>query len=213
MTPLVFLHGFLGSPDDFDDVIANGLSHLPCICIELPGHGKTPFKTNFLEEMTSLPKMHLIGYSMGGRLAMQYAQMFPDKVTSLTILSAHIGLQTEEEKAKRILLDEQLSQKMVQSFDDFFKQWYDQPLFGGFKPNLAKRKQHNTLELAKTMTHFSLGKQPLLEPKKALFVVGERDRKYRELYPNAEVVLNAAHMVHLENPSQVATLIKQGISR
>ena len=43
---LLFLHGFLGAPSDWDPVI----SHLPlhsCLALELPGHGATPFTPHF----------------------------------------------------------------------------------------------------------------------------------------------------------------------
>ena len=207
--PLVFLHGFLGTSSDWDSVC----SHLPpslCYGVDLPGHGASPFTENFAEEMPDFGVCHLIGYSMGGRLAMQYAERFPEKIASLTIASAHCGLSSEEEKQKRRLHDEKWAADIL-PFDPFLKRWYDQSLFGGFKPDLTIRSKHNPTLLARAMTHYSLGRQPLLQPKGAVFAVGERDVKYRELYPSAEIVPGAAHMVHLENPRGLAKIIERRI--
>lgn len=206
--PLVFLHGFLGTKADWDPVFSY-LTDFECIPIELPGHGKTPFTKDFFNLFPPLPKMHLIGYSMGGRLAMQYAKAFEERVASLTILSAHKGLQ--EGKEKRLSLDKGWSEKITHSFDAFLQLWYDQPIFGGFKPDLKMRKKHVAEELAKALTFYSLGNQDLLEPKNARFVVGEKDTKYRNLYPNAIVVPNAGHMVHLENPEFIADVIRNEV--
>lgn len=155
--------------------------------------------------------MHLIGYSMGGRLAMQFAQAFPEKIASLTIFSAHTGLSNPEEKQQRIVTDQLLAQKIVQSFEDFLHEWYKQTIFGGFVPDLTDRKMHNPDELAKTLVYYSLGTQDVIRPKKATFAVGERDLKYRLLQPNAIVVPNAGHMVHLEQPLAVAEIIHKNI--
>ena len=207
-TPLIFLHGFLGTPLDWDPVCKH-LSSFPCIALNLPGHNHTPFTKNFT--LPHFPKMHLIGYSMGGRLAMQYALQFPEKIASLTILSAHRGLEDPQEKQKRMEQDSVWAEKILKSFDDFLKQWYDQPLFGGFIPPLETRGAHNPKDLAKTLLHYSLGKQEVLDPKNVQFIVGERDEIYRNLYPHARVVSKAAHRVHLENPKEIARIIQEQV--
>lgn len=202
--PLLFLHGFLGSPSDFD-LVCSHLENYEHLFIELPGHGKAPF----IEDPTSLfPKtpVHLIGYSMGGRLAMQYAVKHPNKIASLTILSAHSGLQ--KGRKERLQRDIDWSKKIAEDYPLFLDAWYRQEIFNGFKPNLSTRKNHNPSELAKTLIHYSVGNQEILSPKHATFVVGEYDKKYRKLYPNGIVVPGAAHMIHLENPEFVAKVIE-----
>lgn len=208
MIPYIFLHGFLGSPLDWDPV----LSYLPEISFitpELPGHGKTPFTKEL--SLPLLPKMHLIGYSMGGRLAMHYASTHPENIASLTILSAHCGMHDPEEKQQRLQKDTLLAKKMLLSFDDFLESWYDQPIFAGFRPDMTHRKQHNPKELAASFLHYSLGKQPVFDTTRGFFAVGERDIKYRALYPDAHIITNAGHMVHLEQPKQVAMWIRRKI--
>lgn len=142
---------------------------------------------------------------------MQYAKDFPEKIATLTILSAHCGLKNKQEKQKRLSTDLGWAEKITRSFDDFLKEWYDQPIFAGFRPDLFMRRKQNASELARCLIHYSLGKQPCIKPRNGLFVVGEKDAKYRSLYPNAFVIPNAGHMVHLENPSAVAEIIKRRI--
>lgn len=209
--PLLFLHGFLGTSADWEPVCSY-LSEFDCVKVDLPGHGKTPFTKRFEDWIPSLPKMHLIGYSMGGRLAMQYADLFPEKIASLTLISAHRGLQDSIEKEKRLHTDTHWAKQITHSFDDFLIKWYDQPIFAGFRPNLTMRKQQNFNELVKTFLHYSLARQKFLEPKNALFVVGEKDQKYRDLYPEAIIIPNAGHMVHLEEPLKLAALIKKRVT-
>lgn len=136
---------------------------------------------------------------------MQYAEKFEDRVASLTILSAHTGLLSGKEE--RLAVDEKWAKKLLKSYDIFLDEWYEQPIFGGFKPDFNSRKQHDPKELAKAFLYYSLGNQELLEPKNVRFLVGEKDTKYRNLYPDAIVVPNAAHIVHLENPQFVAGVI------
>lgn len=204
MFPLIFLHGFLGTKEDWNPVLSY-LHDEQCIAIDLPGHGQTPFTEHFFDLIPDFPKIHLVGYSMGGRLAMQYAEANLEKIATLTLLSAHTGLIQKEERLQQDLL---WAQKITHSFDDFLTEWYDQPIFAGFTPDLTMRKKQNPESLAKALVHFSLGKQPVLTPKNACFVVGEKDQKYRKLYPDAIVVPNAGHMVHYEQPAIVAQIIK-----
>ncbi len=206
-TPIVFLHGFLGDPSDWDAVISF-LPKFHCIPISLPGHGKTPFATDFTTWMPNIRSFHLVGYSLGGRLALQYAKLFPERIASLTLASSHLGLKNEEEKKKRLQVDEQWAEKLrTLSLKEFLSLWYEQPLFGHFKPDLSKRLEHDPQQLALALLHFSLAKQSYIEPKNALILVGEKDQRYRDLFPHANIIPNAAHMIHLENPLAFARIL------
>lgn len=205
--PLVFLHGFLGTAADWAPVC----SYLPscsCIGLDLPGHGKSPFMESFEIEIL---RFHLIGYSMGGRLALMYAAQHPDQVASLTLMSAHPGLKTEEEKKKKRENDAAWAKLILElPIDEFLLRWYHQPLFHRFKPDLKMRKQQNTPDLAASLMHYSLAKQPRYEIDQVL--VGERDWKFRHLFKNPIVIPHAGHPVHLENPQAVAEEIRKRIA-
>lgn len=196
----IFLHGFLGTPSDWEPLLSLGLSG---ICPSLPGHGNTPFVTNW----SWFPKLeepcHLIGYSMGGRIAMAFATQFPHKVASLTLLSTRTSAveNLEERKEWEKGWAHQLRSL---SLPDFCAAWYAQSLFGGFIPNCSLRHLHDKEALLEAFLHYSVSQFPI--PKNPfpgrVHLVGERDPLYRDSV-GAIQISNAAHMVHLENPHEV----------
>lgn len=206
--PLVFLHGFLGTATDWE-AVCSFLPSSHCIGFDLPGHGNSPF----LESVQiPLERFHLIGYSMGGRIALSLAAAHPNRIASLTLISTHPGLSSEEEKKKRLEHDSQWAKLLFElSIDEFLLRWYDQSIFKPFVPDLTMRKKQNIPALAVSLLHYSLGRQVRMEPKEALILVGERDQKFRSLYSDPVVIPEAGHMVHLENPRAVAREIEKRI--
>lgn len=202
--PLVFFHGFLGRSDDWKPV-SSFLPAASCIGIDLPGHGDSPFMKEF---DIDIPHFHLVGYSMGGRIAMAYAAKHPEQIASLTLMSSHPGLKSEEEKQKRLASDQEWAKLLLElPIDEFLLRWYNQPIFKTFKPDLAMRKKQNVSGLASALIHYSLAKQPHYEIDHVL--IGEKDEKFLALYKNPVIIPNAGHMVHLENPQAVAEIIRK----
>lgn len=201
--PIVFLHGFLGKSEDWNAVCRH-LPPCPCIGIDIPGHGQAPFAENF---DIDIPEYHLVGYSMGGRIALQ---KFAGKAKSLTLISTHPGLLSNEEKYARLKNDEKWAELLLKlPIDEFLCLWYDQPIFKPFKPDFSMRREQNKIGLAKALLHFSLAKQKRVEIDEV--IVGMRDEKFRKLFKNPTVVPNAGHMVHLENPKELARIIQMRI--
>ncbi len=203
---IVFLHGFLGSSKDWEPLFSF-LPSFSCIGRNLPGHANTPFSENFSIDIQKAP-FHLVGYSMGGRLAMRYALDHPKNVKKLILISTHPGLISLEEKKEReesdALWAHLLSTKPI---DEFLQRWYDQPIFNSFRPDFSMRRHHDKTALAKALVHYGLSRQPFLYLPNAVHIVGEHDAKFRALHPNALVVPKAAHAVHLENPQYLAKLL------
>lgn len=212
--PILFLHGMLGRGDDWEEV-ASHLTEFLCFAIDLPGHGTTPFIEDFLEQIPRFNDLiHLVGYSMGGRLAMQYADRYPEQIATLTIASAHFGYNSFKEKEDRYAIDVAWAKQFLENpIDDVLRRWYDQPLFKSFSANFERRRQQNVEGIAKAFIHYSVAKQPFLQPKNALYLVGERDAKYRKLYQDVphEIIPDAGHAVHLENPKEMANAIRRKI--
>ena len=141
---------------------------------------------------------------------MAYAKKHPKQIASLTLMSSHPGLKTEEEKQKRLIADQAWAQLLLKvPIDEFLSRWYDQSIFKTFKPDLAMRKKQNISGLAAALMHYSLAKQPRYEMDAVL--VGEKDEKFRSLYKQPILIPNAGHMVHLENPKAVAEITRQRI--
>jgi 2-succinyl-6-hydroxy-2,4-cyclohexadiene-1-carboxylate synthase len=216
----VFLHGFLGTSADWQPVIEE--LRLPSLALDLPGHGTAPFTPHFNELLyaatSHLPPFHLVGYSMGGRLALQFARAHPEKIASLTLLSTHLGLPNESARKERLQQDVLLAKRILEtSVDEFLKQWYDQPLFRTLVSKMdivSMRKKQDRAALAEAVYAFSLGHQPDFSSTSASLLVGEYDEIYQRHYAgkNPIIIPNAGHAAHLENPTAVANELLKGLS-
>jgi 2-succinyl-6-hydroxy-2,4-cyclohexadiene-1-carboxylate synthase len=226
-TPVVFLHGFLGSGQDWRHVVSH-LKGRTCLAYDLPGHGNTPWTAMEIEDLlaSALPpqKVDLVGYSLGGRLAMRFALRHPHRIHSLTLLSTHIGLKSEEEKQQRLQADRVWAQKiLVLPFDEFLCAWYDQPLFSSMKNKpaliqeiVSMRKTQRPKDLVTAMLNWSLGRQDCHRERLLKFdqpwriLYGQNDHKFSELFanmPNAHCIPLAGHAIHYEAPKEVAAYI------
>ena len=74
-------------------------------------------------------RSHLVGYSMGGRLALWIAVRHPERVLSVTTIGAHAGLEPGE-RAQRAAADAALAERIEREGMDWFATyWAAQPMF------------------------------------------------------------------------------------
>lgn len=247
---VVLLHGFMGTLADWDEVIADLSRDYRCVAVDLPGHGRTPWELseagdtfgelnatllNLLDSL-GLPSASFLGYSMGGRLALQFAYAYPDRVRSLVLESASPGLRTEVEKETRSAHDDAWG-RMLETLDywDFLRAWYDQPVFQSLTcrtpllDELIKRRLSNDpAQLVQALRGFSTGRYPSMWEglssldMPVLLIAGKEDGKYVELaqemtdlLPHGEqhVVENAGHIVHLESPVEFISITRDFLAR
>ena len=220
--PLVFLHGWLGSKEDFLPLIEALGDDYYCLAVDLPGHGGTPLfaeeeelwmatiiKLGFFLRHQGLKKASFVGYSMGGRILLRFHEHFGHLVDQLFILSSHLGGgEVEEEKWVKLLKEGDM--------DEFLLKWYAQPLFVTLRLDvqlLERRRRNDPEKLAKALCGFSLRKQRQYEAGERMwFFYGEHDVKDRELYKeivSRQEIQGGGHAIHLEKPLQMAELIKK----
>lgn len=229
--PLIFLHGFLGSSLDFHILTQELQKEYFCICLDLPGHGNSAYQTNTLLEVQKTIESlkitpFLIGYSLGGRIALYLSQKTDLSLKGTIILSSHIGLSCPIQKKARLEKDLLWSQKLkTLSSKEFLQDWYKQTTFVSLQKNLyllqkllTERLFTNPLELALVLEEMSLAKQPLLNTflTPTYFLYGEEDIKIKDLYttiscPKIEIP-KAGHVVHLENPKACIKAIQHWTS-
>ncbi len=219
----VFIHGFLGGPEDWSAFEGGGFESY---FLTLPGHQMTPLPKGgslldgmieSLKEQMPSGKITLIGYSLGGRLALHYAKKYPGQIDSLILLSTSPGL--EEGKAERQEKDKEWATYLQkEGLSAFLKKWYAQPLFEKLDwETLQQRKTHDPHSLARALEELSPAVTPsywdVIEqfPFKTFFLFGAHDKKYlkiaaklRELRGKVKVdlVSHSSHAVHIENPEE-----------
>ena len=232
--PILFLHGFTGSSKSWDETRSN--LNYPSIAIDLPGHGRSSFNTldveyNYKDFRTELflslkklgiEQIHLCGYSMGGRIAISFAQKFPQLIKTLILESTTLGITRNDEKIKKLEDDVELSNSIISSIDSFIEEWSVNPLFvsqkerniNGFNKQKKIRLNHNPIQLAKSLTSFSKGTMPAFEEAFGLFdfpvflINGSDDTKYIKLARDMMkinkkakqfIVDDSSHNVNIEN--------------
>lgn len=221
--PLIFLHGFLGGKEDWQEIFPFFQKKFYCIAFDLPGHGESPYVEELLTVIKdALPlKPICIGYSLGGRIALQLHK----HLKAIIAISAHPGLITQEEKTQRQLIDQAWCDKLLNlPLADFLAEWYAQPIFQTLTNNsplfqtiLQRRLKQNPQHLVLVLRQMSLATQPLITDFSCptLLLSGEEDWKYRTLYSRlpktvtTRSVKSCSHAAHLENAQACAEHITQ----
>ncbi len=208
MPRIIFLHGFLGSGSDWMPIARELQENYCCVMIDLPGHGEALFHQTvnpdgFFEQTVDAlaelvrtiasPPCFLVGYSMGGRIALALLLRHPDLFAKAVIVSASPGLRTEKERIQRRESDEGVARKIEINFEGFIKFWYEQPLFSTlkshplFKVIESERKINDPHNLATSLRVLGTGRQPsfweLLKENRVptSFFAGEKDERYVEI--------------------------------
>jgi len=230
-TPVVFLHGLLGSQQDWQAVL-NRLQNFPQIrplTIDLPRHGESQqiscqdftqarelIHRTILHYVGQQP-FYLVGYSLGGRLALDYTLNVNNPCLKHTILEgANIGLATYTERQARWQNDHQWAERFRhEPIIEVLNDWYQQAVFANLSPhkrsNLIKKRQYNLgSAIAEMLEATSLAKQTYFQPLlianhwAITFLIGERDQKFRKIVSDNQlphhIIPDAGHNAHYENP-------------
>lgn len=237
ITTLFALHGFLGRPSDWMHLSADmlGVDRLVAVDIAEIAQPKqnNPFwnwASEFNNGISKLSSKIVMGYSLGGRLAIHALLSSPHDWLAGIIISAHAGLESQEEKNQRICRNEQLAERFLcQDWADLMRIWNDQEVFAG-SFNHFERKESNYCRksLASMLKYWSLGKQECLIaqlakcPKPILWIVGEHDKYYQTLahtltfsHPLSQVKIlpGAGHRVPWDCPQKFQEHVKMFINQ
>ncbi len=156
---IIALHGFLGRPDDFAPL---ELSHVvaPNIFHIAPGP-IDGWIARFLRGCRHGDV--LLGYSMGGRLALQCLIASPNTFKAAIILAAHPGLPLLSQRAARRQNDAQWAHLFSTApWDKLMIKWNQQPALLSSKPVVRHAHEFSRSALAGYLRYASLGAQDLL---------------------------------------------------
>lgn len=247
---IFFLHGFTCSSLDWSDVIDDIVKNFNPILIDLIGHGKSDSPENLdyyrvesqIEQIKKIishftdEKIILCGYSMGGRLALSFANKYPENLSGLILESSTYGIKNNSEREKRIKRDNSICEYIKShSIEEFVNLWMNKDIFNSLKKlpeekynSIIKSKlENNKIGLVNSLLGFGTGIMPSLfdELKKikipTLLITGELDKKFtttnKEMvneFPSANhfIIKHTGHSAHLENSTEFINRINQFLS-
>jgi 2-succinyl-6-hydroxy-2,4-cyclohexadiene-1-carboxylate synthase len=255
--PLVLLHGFTGAPASWD-AVRGRLPGTPILAPTMLGHGgaedgpaggaertagaPTAAVRTFDDEVdrlalvvrdAGLDRPHLVGYSMGGRVALGLVVRHPGLFRGATLIGASPGLADPAEREARRRRDEEWARLLeTEGLDTFVAAWGALPLFesqgradaGALERQDRIRRAHNPLGLARSLRVVGLGAMP--DYRRALeaidlpvrVVAGADDMKFRALgqemvealrYGELHLIPETGHNVVLERPAEIERLLKE----
>jgi 2-succinyl-6-hydroxy-2,4-cyclohexadiene-1-carboxylate synthase len=239
--PLVLLHGFTGSAAGWGnllDVLAHYQLHV--IALDMLGHGESALpedeqrytidhcQRDIIAVLQNLGiragEAILLGYSMGGRIALYSA--FSGFFRALILESASPGLLDPDEREQRRQSDHLLAEHIErEGVAAFIAYWEQLPLFTSQQALSAERRAilhaqrllNQASGLANSLRGVGTGTQPALHDQlptlvlPILMITGVLDNKFCTIaqqmalaLPHAQlcIVPNAGHTVHLEQPAQ-----------
>ena len=170
-------------------------------------------------------KTFLLGYSLGGRLALHACLAKPDLWSGVIVVSGDPGSDDPDEKMLKLEKDKQWAERFrSEPMESLLSEWDDLPVFCSI-PNPVPRnpEELDAEKTARLFEVFSKGRQRDLIPDLAnlenppvLFLSGEKDKKYQDIgetlaksspVVKTEVVEGAGHRVPWENPESFTRVL------
>jgi len=247
---IIYLHGILGDSEEFDALISslNEISEneeninkekLNHFRINLPTPKENELFISYIERLhsyisktipTTTRPSHLVGFSLGGRLAFYLKYFYPESYENIFSISSQIISQEDQKKRSKLDNNRFLEIKTKTDLENWATEFFKLEIYGNFhqtescrqKIKKIRNQDLNRLELLfKTL---SVANQPQLRTNNISWgdqlklFSGAGDLKYKNLNSNYEktikhatsfIVKNCAHAIHLENPKDLAKLIHQ----
>jgi len=249
--PVMVLHGFTGSAQAMEPLTGWLAARLQArlICPDLVGHGLSEAPEDLtlytveamVKQITDLADtlecetFHLVGYSMGGRVALTLGCTEVSRLRSLTLIGASSGIADTDQRIKRQQADTQRAQRLLGDFEAFVDEWMAQPLFAsqaalGEEHCREARQQRLASKpegLARSLIAAGTGAMVPLDEQlgrcevPTLLVVGVHDTKFCAIAEQLEAglsqaqitrIASAGHAAHLEQPDTTATVIERFIA-
>lgn len=240
---LVLLHGFMESKEVWSEFIKEIKSELCFICPDFPGHGEsevldeTPTMEVLSELINEILKTENIdsfvvcGHSMGGYVALQICQMFPEKAKGIILFHSHASADSEETKENRRRTINVVNANRQGFISQFIPDLFDKKHVDKYSAqievlvesakNMSKQAITGALEAMRerkdALNFLLMSEIPIL------FVIGKQDTRmpYNQLFAQAmlpsqsEMLLleDVGHMGHIEAKETTAKAVEHFVLR
>lgn len=239
--PLIILHGFLASSRNWRSV-ANRLSKRHHVYVlDMRNHGASPHDqrmdypvmahdvVDFMDKR-GLQKAHLLGHSMGGKIAMCVALTYPQRVENLMVadiapVSYNHSFDPMIKALRQLPLDTLSNRKQAEQFladaipDIGFRQFLLQNLllkdgvyFWRINLDVIQKSAHHIVGFPETFTEAFW--------EKTLFIAGQysayiRPEAVTELFPKSEIIEipNTGHWLYVEAPETFCNIVDDWITK
>lgn len=233
--PLVLLHGYQTDSRLWQSAVPFLKDHFKLILPDFPGHGASTIDRK-LHDMGSLAEVvqkiclsngylsvSIAGHSMGGYVAMAFAEKYARMVDKLYLINSHPfedGMNKVFSRERESQLIENGKEQLL--INRFIKNSFS-PDFQKLKPDLIQKfteialKQSPNGMLADLVGMMARNNKPLVARKlreKIVVILGEKDltitedlfEKYKDLY-HIDWIANCGHMSVIEKPEEVAKIL------
>lgn len=228
---LLIIHGLFGSLDNWQSLAKKWSDIFYVITIDVRNHGKS-FHSNdmsfeamsmdiiHLLAVENISQAHIIGHSMGGKIAMDFASIYPQMVNHLIVADVAPYQYSPHHRDVFEMLDaiDLTLYSSRQEIDIAIRQFIDKDSIVQFM-NKNIRRDEDTLEfkwkfnlpvLKRNYAYLIERIPPKMYAGKTLFIAGqssdyitkETSIHIPDLFPNyeLEIVSNAGHWLHADNP-------------
>jgi esterase len=236
--PLIILHGFLGSSDNWRMMSKRFAAHYRVFCVDLRNHGRSPHSEvmNYrvmaqdlgeFFDSKGLSSALLLGHSMGGKVAMQFAGDSPARLDKLVVVD--IAPKSYPPSQRELLTALQnLDLRAVKSFADadaalahvvtesglrqFLIKNLDRTSSGEFRWRIALDVMAaNYDESLKAVTIEIPFDKPacFLRAGRSDFIEDTDIASIRESFPRAEIqtIARAGHWLHVDAPDEFYRIV------
>lgn len=235
---LVLLHGFLQSLDVWSSYTLSYMRHMRVITIDLPGHGYSDqfANTHTTELMAKCVKAVLddagvdqcvmIGHSMGGYVALAFAELYPYSLRGLGLIHSHALPDDEDKKISRDAVCQQVTNNRAGFILEFVPRLFD----ASKRTELAQEIKDLQDQCLETKTASIIAAQQGMKCRPSrlntlqrlqvpcLFIYGKNDHRLplevavsQAMIPHySEIMIldNVGHMAHMEERDYVKMRIK-----
>jgi 2-succinyl-6-hydroxy-2,4-cyclohexadiene-1-carboxylate synthase len=243
---VTLLHGFTLTGESWAELVRHMPAGWRWLTPDVRGHGSAETAPCTMDDCLAdlvamwdhvgVERSHVVGYSMGGRLALHVAVRLPERTRSLLTIGAHAGLDPDAREARR-RADETLAQRIErEDIEPFVRYWEALPIFAGIArrgPEFAGwlhslRLSNRPAGLAASLRGMGAGAmEPLWSELGAIhvpttFVAGDQDGAFMAVAlrmaehvsgSRLSTVPDSGHAVHFEQPEAMAGILADHLRR